>query len=106
MATARQQAHDETFRRLVPLLSLTSTNLLDGLLQPDRPQDGPCCSWLRQEAVSHAASHIIATLTKIVFLQDAGVDQWDLCEPQSEPGQMVGADWLEVHQSVFAADGA
>jgi prepilin-type processing-associated H-X9-DG protein len=35
-------------------------------------------SWLRQEAVSHAASHIIATLTKIVFLQDAGVDQWNL----------------------------
>src|SRR6266852_5631379 len=38
----------------------------------------PGVTWLRQEAVSHAASHIMATLTKIVFLQGAGVDQWNL----------------------------
>src|SRR5262249_1452 len=25
--------------------------------------------------------------------------------PQSEPGEMVGADWLEGHQSIFAAHG-
>jgi hypothetical protein len=52
--------------------------VLEGLLPPDATTGRTPLSWLRQEAVSHAASHLIATLTKIVLLQDAGVDQWDL----------------------------
>jgi TnpA family transposase len=78
IATAREKAHDETFRQLTPLLTDDRKTLLDGLLQPDATTGRTLLSWLRQEAVSHAASHIIATLTKIVFLHDAGVDQWDL----------------------------
>jgi hypothetical protein len=78
IATAREKAHDETFRQLTSLLTDDRKTLLDGLLQPDVTTGRTLLSWLRQEAVSHAASHIIATLTKIVFLHDAGVDQWDL----------------------------
>jgi len=78
VATAREQAHDATFRQLTPLLTADRKTLLDGLLQPDSTTGRTWLSWLRQEAVSHAVSHIIATLTKIVFLQDAGVDQWNL----------------------------
>jgi TnpA family transposase len=78
VATARQQAHDETWRRLEPLLSTERHAFLDGLLTPEPPTGRTSHSWLRQEAVSPAASQIIATLKKIVFLQDAGVDQWDL----------------------------
>jgi hypothetical protein len=78
IATAREKAHDETVRQLTPLLTDDRKTLLDGLLQPDATTGRTLLSWLRQEAVSHAASHIIATLTKIVFLHDAGVDQWDL----------------------------
>ena len=78
VATARQQAHDETWRRLEPWLSKERQAFLDGLLIPEPPTGRTSHSWLRQEAVSHAASQIIATLKKIVFLQDAGVDQWDL----------------------------
>lgn len=78
VATAREQAHEETFRQLTPLLTDERKTLLDGLLQPDTTTGRTLLSWLRQEAVSHAASHIIATLTKIVFLHDAGVDQWNL----------------------------
>jgi TnpA family transposase len=78
VATARQQAHDETWRRLEPLLSTERQAFLDGLLTPEPTTGRTSHSWLRQEAVSPAASQIIATLKKIGFLQDAGVNQWDL----------------------------
>lgn len=78
VATARDQAHDETFRRLTPLLTDKRKAFLDGLLTPDPPTGRTRLSWLRQEAVSHAASQIIATLKKIAFLHDTGVHQWDL----------------------------
>jgi TnpA family transposase len=78
VATARDQAHDETFRRLTPLLTDERKAGLDGLLTPD-PQTGrTLLSWVRQEAVSHVASQMIATLKKIAFLHDTGVHQWDL----------------------------
>jgi len=78
VATARQQAHDETWRRLEPLVSTERRAFLDGLLTPEPTTGRTSHSWLRQEAVSPAAAQIIATLNKIGFLQDAGVDQWDL----------------------------
>ncbi|MBV8475858.1 MAG: Tn3 family transposase [Acidobacteria bacterium] len=78
VATAREKAHEETFRQLLPLLTDERKTFLDGLLQLDATTGRTPLHWLRQEAVSHAASHIIATLTKIAFLQDAGVAQWEL----------------------------
>ena len=78
VATAREQAHDATFRQLTPLLTDARKTLLDGLLQPDLTTGRTRLRWLRQEAVSPAASHIMATLTQIVFLHDAGVDPWHL----------------------------
>jgi TnpA family transposase len=78
VATAREQAHEETLRQWTPLLTDVRKTMLDGLLQPDGALGRTRLSWLRQEAVSHAASHIMATLTKIVFLHEAGVDQWPL----------------------------
>jgi hypothetical protein len=78
VATARQQAHDETWRRLAPLVSPVCQTFLDTLLTPDPSTGRTLHSWLRQEAVSPAASQIIATLRKIIFLHDAGVDQWNL----------------------------
>ena len=78
VATAREQAHEETFRQVTSLLTAERKTMLDGLLQLDAPTGRTRLSWLRQEAVSHAASQILATLKKIVFLHDAGIDQWDL----------------------------
>jgi hypothetical protein len=78
VATARDQAHDETFRRLTPLLSEDRKVLLDGLLTTEANTGRTRLSWLRQEPESHAASQITATLEKIAFLQDADVHQWDL----------------------------
>jgi len=76
VAMARQQAHDETWHRLEPLLSTERQAFLDGLLTPEPTTGRTSHSWLRQEAVSPAAAQIIATLKKIVFFQEAGVDQW------------------------------
>jgi TnpA family transposase len=86
VATAREQAHEETFRQLIPLLTNEQKTFLDGLLQPDATTGRTLLSWLRHEAVSHAASHI-ATLTNRA--SDAGVDQWHL-GPSIRIGKMVG----------------
>src|SRR3989441_1852932 len=78
VATARDQAHAETFRRLTPLLTDERKTFLDGLLPPDLSTGRTLLSWVRQEAVAPVASQIIATLQKIAFLHDTGVHQWDL----------------------------
>jgi TnpA family transposase len=78
VATARDQAHAETFRRLTPLLTDERKTFLDELLPPDLRTGRTLLSWVRQEAVAPVASQIIATLQKIAFLHDTGVHQWDL----------------------------
>jgi TnpA family transposase len=78
IASARQEAHDETWRRLTPLVTADQHPWLDGLLRPD-PQTGrTVLTWLRREATSHAATQIVETLKKITFLLAARVDTWDL----------------------------
>src|SRR5712691_11205050 len=101
VATAREQAHEETFRQLTPLLTDERKTLLDGLLQPDATTGRTLLSWLRQEAVSHAASHIIATLTKIVFLHDASVDQWHLASLNPNRAKWLAQiGWKSTNQSL------
>ena len=101
VATAREQAHEETFRQLTPLLTDERKTLLDGLLQPDATTGRTLLSWLRQEAVSHAASHIIATLTKIVFLHDAGVDQWNLASLNPNRAKWLAQiGWKSTNQAL------
>jgi TnpA family transposase len=99
VATAREKAHDETLRQLTPLLTDERKTLLDGLLQPDATTGRTPLSWLRQEAVSHAASHILATLTKIVFLHAAGVDQWNLlCLNPNRAKWLAQIGWKSTNQ--------
>jgi TnpA family transposase len=101
VATAREQAHEETFRQLTPLLTDERTAFLDGLLQPDATTGRTLLSWLRQEAVSHAASHIIATLTKIVFLHDAGVHQWHLASLNPNRAKWLAQiGWKSTNQAL------
>jgi TnpA family transposase len=80
VATAREQAHEETERRVTPPLTEERKAFLDGLLTRDARTGHTPMSWLRQEAVSHAASQILATLQKIIFLRNAGVAQWNLTD--------------------------
>jgi hypothetical protein len=78
VATAREQAHEEPFRPLTPLLTAERKPFLDGLWQLDATTGRTRLSWRRHAAVAHAASQSLATLTKVVFLHDAGVEQWPL----------------------------
>src|SRR5262249_10729335 len=101
VAAARQQAHDETWRRLEPLLSTECQAFLDGLLIPEPTTGRTLHSWLRQEAVSPAAAQILATLKKIVFLQDAGVDQWDLSGLNPNRAKWLAQiGWKSTNQSL------
>jgi TnpA family transposase len=78
VATARQQAHEETWHRLTPLVTEERCAVLDGLLVPD-PQTGRSpLQWFRREATSHAATQLVETLQKITVLREMGVDTWDL----------------------------
>ena len=67
VATAREQAHAETFRRLTPLLTTAQQTWLDSLLVLEPSLGRTRLAWLRQEAVSHAASQILMTLERICF---------------------------------------
>jgi TnpA family transposase len=78
VATAREQAQAETFQRLTPLLTSARQDWLDALLELDPALGRTRLTWFRQEATSHAASQILATLEKIAFLIEAGVAQWML----------------------------
>src|SRR5262249_57462217 len=62
VATARQQAHAETYRRLTPLLTPTQQAWLDSLLVPEPSLGRTRLARLRPEAVSHAPSPILMTL--------------------------------------------
>lgn len=78
IATARQQAHDETWRRLTPLVTDDQHPWFDGLLRPD-PQTGrTALTWLRREATSHTATQMVETLQKVAFLLEVRIDTWDL----------------------------
>src|SRR3989442_4589049 len=52
VATARQQAHDETWRRLTPLVTADQHPWLDSLLQPDAQTGRTALTWLRREATA------------------------------------------------------
>ena len=78
VATARQQAHEETWHRLTPLVTEARCSLLDGLLVSDPETGRSLLQWFRREATSHAATQLVETLQKITVLQEMGVDTWDL----------------------------
>ena len=80
VATAREQAHAETFQRLTPLLTPAQQAWFDNLLVPEPSLGRTRLAWLRQEAVSHAASQILMTLERIRFLGDTGVPHWTLTD--------------------------
>jgi hypothetical protein len=75
---ARRQAQEETYRRLLPLMTPSRRAWLDALLEPQANTGRTCLTWLRAPASAATAPQICATLEKIAFLQDTGVADWDL----------------------------
>lgn len=77
VATARQDAQQETFRRLAPLLEQERCAFLDQLLIPDQMGRTPL-TWLREGAKSNSAEEILNAVKKLDFLREAGVEGWDM----------------------------
>jgi hypothetical protein len=99
VATARQQAHDETWRRLEPLLNTERQACRDGLLTSAPNTGRTLHSWRRQEADSHALPQILATLKKIMFLQDVGGGPWNLARLNPNRAQWLAqVGWKSTKQ--------
>lgn len=78
VAAARSQARRETLRRLTPLLADDLKAKLDQMLAPETPGSRSQLAWLQQRAAANSPKAILATLEKLAFLKDLGVDQWDI----------------------------
>jgi TnpA family transposase len=76
--SARDQAQQETFRRLEPLLTPERCTVLDNLLISKPPPDQTLLNWLRQEATTNSPRAILSAIEKLTFLRQQGVDTWDL----------------------------
>jgi TnpA family transposase len=78
VVAVRQEAQQETFRRLEPLLTDDGKALLDSLLVPDASRGGTTLTWLRRAAVSNSPKAILRNIEKLEFLKGAGVARWTL----------------------------
>lgn len=78
VAHAREQAGQETFHRLEPLLTPECRTLLDGLLQRDTVLGRTRLDWLRQGATANTPRAILGALAKLTYLREAAIDRWDL----------------------------
>jgi TnpA family transposase len=68
VAIARQQAHEETFRRLDSLLTGERHTWLDSLLQPDPETGRTVLQWLRRDTKArHDILYISAELTRLTL---------------------------------------
>lgn len=78
VSTVRNQAQEVTYKLLQPLLNKTLCDFLDGLLKVDETSKRTTLSWLQTTPTDHNLGHMLETLDKITFLQQQGVENWDL----------------------------
>jgi TnpA family transposase len=78
VATARAEAHEESLRRLSPLLTAERKEFLNGLLVPDSPGGRTPLGWLRRPATTNSPRALLEVLDKIQTLQGWNVPSWDL----------------------------
>jgi TnpA family transposase len=72
IASARQRAQQETYRRLGPILTKDCKARLDGLLTVDAAAGRSNLAWLQQSATTHSPPMILATLEKRACCQRWG----------------------------------
>ena len=78
VAAARKEAHEESLRRLAPLLTAKRKELLSGLLVPDSPGERTPLGWLRRHATANSPRALLEVLGKLRQLQEWNVPDWDL----------------------------
>lgn len=78
VATARNSAEDEIFRRIENIIDEVLAEELDGLLEAPEPNRPTPLAWLRQSATSNTPKTILAGLNKLEKLQKWQVGNWNL----------------------------
>jgi TnpA family transposase len=78
VSTARQNARKRTYKNLSHLFHTEGKLFLDSLLEVPTGGRRTPLAWLQRMPTDHTATQINTTLAKIRFLQEAGVDRWDL----------------------------
>jgi len=78
IASARQRAQQETYRRLGPILTRDCKVRLDGLLTIDAAMGRSNLAWLQQSAATYSPPIILATLEKRAWCKCREVDRWDV----------------------------
>jgi hypothetical protein len=75
---AREEAVEETYRLLLPILNDETKSKLDKLGEIEKGKKQSTLVWLRQPAVSFSADAILQNIEKIKFLREMKVETWDL----------------------------
>lgn len=78
VGAARENAEQEIYRMMLPLLSEFRTKELDKLLKPLEPNRPSPLAWLRDSATSNTPRTILETLAKLDQLRQWDVSRWDL----------------------------
>ncbi len=75
---AREEAVNETYRLLLPILDDETKANLNKLGENEKGKKQSNLVWLRQSAVSFSADTILQNTKKIKFLREMKVETWDL----------------------------
>jgi TnpA family transposase len=78
VATIRERAQQETYRRLGALLTPTLRDGLDALLQPTSSTGRTPLSWLQREATALTPRAILDEIEKLNYVRGLGADGWQL----------------------------
>jgi len=78
VATIRERAQQETYRRLGTLLTPTLRAGLDALLQPLSTTGRTWLSWLQREATALTPRAILDEIEKLNYVRALGADTWQL----------------------------
>ncbi len=78
VTAARNQATDQVFTQLAPMLTREHRQFLDDLLVPEAITNRTSLSWLRRRATANSAPEILEGLKKLAFLREHGVEEWDI----------------------------
>jgi len=78
VTSARNEAHQVTFRFMEHLLTPERRVLLDSIIVHDERRFRTLLTWLRQSAASNSPRSILATLDKLARLKEWAVDTWTL----------------------------
>ncbi|MDV2997063.1 MAG: Tn3 family transposase TnAs3 [Chroococcidiopsis sp. SAG 2025] len=77
VVTVRGRAQQVIFRRLRQMLTAERQAFLDELLVRDRSLGCTPLTWLRRSATSNSPAAIRNALTKLAFLRQQGIDDWE-----------------------------